>query len=662
MAFRQRNSSGFTRKSRRGNTAYAIGAAALAFGLVLAAMYAASDSPAEGQARAESDRQIADSTEPSAPEATQSPSSHSSAPAEPLDDSEPVLAASDKADETVAPEPVTTTAPVESKTQTPADRVKAHAEAGEFGRAIDVAQNIDDVRERAVLLKIVADAQVQAGEFAGAMHAIRRIPVPELRGDARGEKAMKESLAGGGSLADFQQLIDLIQNETSGPWMDIDSTGGSISSFDTGVRVDPNGRLAMLTQEDYEGRLEDLGRQARKADLNEEMAKSSSLRVVSLTRLEAEIARRLEQGLPVLTTMKNLAGLSAVKYVFVDPKTDELMIAGPAEGWKYTEAGIPIGEESGLPTLQLDDLVTVMRIFSPSGNQFFNCLIVPRQEGLKKLSEYVKRSNARGSLRPGAGVRNFARKCQQELGLQDAVFNGVPTDSRVARVILEADYRMKLIGIDKLDAGPNIPSYFDLLTPQMIQKNPPRLDALRWWMTMKYDAVLHSPSRTVFEIQGPSVQCLSENELVDQTGKRIHTGQADPVNRMFAKNFTQHYAELAQRDLVFADLKNIFDLALVAALVNREKLVAQTERGYGVFGNRGEFETEKFEPPQTVMSVVKHKVYGGKEVIVQVAGGVRADLAAVLEDDKIYREASRLDSMQQEAPELPEGRWWWDVK
>ena len=96
---------------------------------------------------------------------------------------------------------------------------------------------------------------------------------------------------------------------------------------------------------------------------------------------------------------------------------------------------------------------------------------------------------------------------------------------------------------------------------------------------MKYDAVLHSPSRTVFEIQGPSVQCLSENELVEKDGNRIHTGKADPVNMLFAQNFTQHYAELAQRDLVFADLKNIFDLSLVAALMMRERLITNTEQG-----------------------------------------------------------------------------------
>ena len=56
----------------------------------------------------------------------------------------------------------------------------------------------------------------------------------------------------------------------------------------------------------------------------------------------------------------------------------------------------------------------------------------------------------------------------------------------MARVIAEADYRMKLIGIDKVDAGPNIPSFFDLL-PLNLQQNPPAMDALRFKSTTSVD-------------------------------------------------------------------------------------------------------------------------------------------------------------------------------
>ena len=56
------------------------------------------------------------------------------------------------------------------------------------------------------------------------------------------------------------------------------------------------------------------------ADLNEDMARESSLRLVSLTRLETEVAKRIAEGQPVIQTMKHLAGLSQIQFVFVYPE------------------------------------------------------------------------------------------------------------------------------------------------------------------------------------------------------------------------------------------------------------------------------------------------------------------------------------------------------
>ena len=77
----------------------------------------------------------------------------------------------------------------------------------------------------------------------------------------------------------------------------------------------------------------------------------------------------------------------------------------------------------------------------------------------------------------------------------------------------------------------------------------------------------------------------------------------------------------------------------------------------------GEYMTARYEPPKTVPSVAKHRVYNGKHIVVQVAGGVRADLMAVVKDQHIVRMAPRLDRVaeQGKAPQLPHGRWWWDA-
>jgi hypothetical protein len=540
----------------------------------------------------------------------------------------------------------------------PAQRVNEHLAAGEFGPALDQAAAVADPQQQAELLKQVATAQFQAGAPAAAQATLQRMPT-------RGAGQPQSPLSGGG--ANPQELIQLIQEIPGSLWVDQDGSGGTISVYGLlnnntgGVKVAPNGILSRVTTKDTTGHLAALGVEVRKANLNEDMAQPSRLRLVSLSRLEQEVAQRLTDGLPIPESMAQFAGLSQVQYVFLDTRSHDIIIGGPAEAWQYNAEGQPVGVTSGRPTLQLDDFVTVLRTFA-RGDADFGCTINTREEGVKALQEYVQQSLARGPLSAGAGVRSFVSQLQRKLGKQDVIVWGVPNDSRVARVIVEADYRLKLIGIDKLDVGKAVPSYFDLL-PLNLQKDPPAMEALRWWLTMKYDAVSHSPDRTVFEIQGASVRCLSENQMLTAEGKHLPTGKAEATNRMFAENFTSHYGDLARQSLVFADTQNVFDLALVAALIRHEKLESRADVEFGVFAQSGLYRPARYAVPHEIDSVVNHRVYNGRDIVVQVAGGVRGDLLAVVQDKDVAKESTKLTEVapQAAAPQLPAGRWWWDA-
>lgn len=542
----------------------------------------------------------------------------------------------------------------------PAVQVRAHLAAGEFGQAQVVAGQVQNAAQRDALFGEVAAAQLAVGDTFGATRTASRITSGGGRLMVEGQAAQQVSLKGGFG-ADFQPLMDLIQQETSGPW-DADEPGtGTISSFDSGVRVDPHGVLSRVTKEEKTGRLEALGIRARQADLNPDIAAASQLRMVSLTRLEKEVARRLEAGETVVESMKQLAGLSQIQYVFVYPEENEIVLAGPAEGWRYNESGMPVGQTTGKPTLQLDDLVTVMRTFSQGGQNLFGCSIDPKAEKLAELKTFVEASQKSGPL-DAAKVRGWTQKIGQTLGKQDISIYGVPRDSRVARVILEADYEMKLVGIGKVEGGSNVPSYFELLA-----KNPAAsagtLDALRWWMTIKSDEVLHSADHNAFEIRGTSVLCQSENQFLTQTGQRVSTGKAEPINQQFAQNFTKNFADLAAREHVFADLEGVFDLALTAALIEREGIEQRIEWNGGVFAANGGYKTASYGVPKEVDTVVNHRVYNGKDIVVQVAGGVRVDVSAAMEEAG-SKESATLSGVASTAKPsaLPEGRWWWDAK
>ncbi|AMV22742.1 DUF1598 domain-containing protein [Planctomyces sp. SH-PL14] len=544
-----------------------------------------------------------------------------------------------------------------------AARVRGFIAAGEFGSALNAAESAKDPAQRNALIREVAETQLALGDTFGAVRSASRYTSGPARVATEGQAAQQDSLKGGFG-ANFQPLMDLIQQETggvTGPW-DADEPGtGTISSFESGVRVDPQGILSRVSREEKSGRLEALGIRAREADLNPDIAAVSKLRMVSLTRLEKEVARSIEAGEPVVESMRQLAGLSEIQYVFVYPEAGEVVLAGPAEGWRYNESGMPVGTGSGKPTLQLDDLVTVLRTFSEGGQNIFGCSIDPKADKLKEVKSFVEASQAKGPLEPSQ-VRGWAQKIGQTLGRQDISIYGVPQDSRVARVILEADYEMKLIGIGKVEGGSNVPDYFELL-----RKNPAAaagsLDALRWWLSIKSDEVLHSPDHSAFEIRGTSVRCQSENQFLTETGKRVQTGKAEPVNQQFAKNFTEHFADLAQREHVFADLEGVFDLALTAALIEREDVDGRIGWDRGVFAPGGAYQTARFGTPKEVDTVVNHRVMNGKDVVVQVAGGVRVDVASAMEAAG-QKESAALSGVATTArpSELPEGRWWWDAK
>ena len=542
------------------------------------------------------------------------------------------------------------------------NQVAAHLEFGEFQRAATLARQADDELVQSQLLNLVADAQMKAGDFAAALGSIRTMPDYQERQIASSEYSRQQALAGGAQ-ADFDSLIMLIQSETNGMWEEVDGTGGTITEFEQGVRVEPSGVLRKLTSKEHSGRLEELGIQAREALLNDDIATVADMRVISLTRLEQAVSKRLSEGRAPTVSMRLLGGLTKIENVFVYPEDGEIVLAGSAESWKYNDNGVAIGEVSGRPVLQLDDFVTILRSFSASRQKFFSCSINPRQEGLKQLKDYVAATSNR-PLSPGR-VRGWTNSLQQKLGMQDIVYSGIDPESRVARVIIEADYRMKLIGIGKYDFAKAvaIPSIFDLMTAQ--EQKASKLDALRWWLTMKYDAVLHTADENGFEFVGSSVLCQSENQLLNDLGQQVQTGKSEGSNLTFAQKFTQQYAELAKQDVVFADLQNVFDLALVAAILRHEGAAERAGWDFGSFSNDGAYLITRFNAPTEVESVVNHRVFRGRDIVVQVAGGVRVDLAAVLDNEAVTRQGVRIVASAEKArsdEDLSDRRWWWDAE
>ena len=147
----------------------------------------------------------------------------------------------------------------------------------------------------------------------------------------------------------------------------------------------------------------------------------------------------------------------------------------------------------------------------------FGCSITPRQENLAAVQDFLRES-AQRSLKPSERDR-WLTTLRQRLGRQDIQVHGIDPRSRAARTIVEADYHMKLIGMGIAEGTLGVTSYLDSVQLGA-DGAPPAMDVLRWWFTLDYESLLATPQRNAFELRGPGVKVLSENELLAERGRR----------------------------------------------------------------------------------------------------------------------------------------------
>lgn len=508
-------------------------------------------------------------------------------------------------------------------------------------------------------MRMSARAAAESGDFVTAATLLR--DASRLSGDdavAERAEGLAERLEGGGGQADFGELIALIQEQTSPPaeWSDNDGQGGTISTFAQGVFLGGPAVLASVALRGDESRLDQVAIEASRANTNRDVRMPSSLRLVSLTQLERHLAELTASGQQIPDDVRHLAGLSRIQYLMTYPETGDVVIGGPASDWVTDAAGRSMSVADGRPVLQLDDLAVLSRTFSADGQSFFMCSIDPKQEQVQAVNDYVREHRRALNKRTAA---QFTRQLEKMLGLQNVIVQGIPADSRVAKVIVDADYRMKQIGIGDVQGAPGMKSYFDLLS-RAEQRGSGSMDALRWWMAVGHESIQMSASGEAFEFSGRSVRCLAEDQIVNADGTREGAGEAQGANAEFARLFTQHFEALAAEDAVFADLQNVFDLAMVTALLSSQGLTEAAHLESSAFQT---LPVEPSDVPAELMTSAAWRVYSGRHVVVQVAGGVRADMAAVVRDADCFQESEELGKTTTDASPIGHGAdaWWWDA-
>ncbi len=367
----------------------------------------------------------------------------------------------------------------------------------------------------------------------------------------------------------------------------IGAVGGVVIQIDGVVRdatVDQRTALAKLRREEF---------QQPPSDLN----RAVEIRKISLRALEAACQHYLtENSGKVPDEIKYLGGLQRVQYVFVYPEQNDIVLAGPAEGWKIDDAGNVVGETTGHPVLQLDDLVVALRTVTSAREGGISCSINPTAAGMKALNAVLEQQRQSGQQLNRAVLEP---KMQQAFGPQEIALTGVPASSHFARVLVAADYRMKRLAMN-LDPSPvrGLPSYVEMLKgdPSEVKNVNPR-----WWMACNYEPVAKSDDNLAWELRGQGVKCLTENDVIAGDGNAQATGQASPIAQKWADTMTEKFDALAAKEPIFGELRNVMDLCVVAAIIDQYDLTSQAGCSLPLLSGSGsELTPEHWFAPKTV--------------------------------------------------------------
>lgn len=524
-------------------------------------------------------------------------------------------------------------------------------ESGELDQAEQTAEQLADERLRQKWLYELARRRSEGGDYNRAVRLVGQMGNDRLRTAALDQIVQAR---GGATMADFDPLIELMQNTVvPDAWL---ANGGTadIQPFAAGVLVD------VRTIDPVGGGDPAIGQLATRASRHRpsgaagqpEPRGPSARRYVSLVELERQIQLRGAMGLPPTPGMYALAGLWRIDAVYVDEDHRDIVLVGPADDWTWNPQTQTCETPSGSPVLRLDDLVAVLRTVL-LGPGHFSCSINPLPENLQRTAEFVQQQGNK-TLRPGERSR-WLGGLREALGQQQVELKGVDRKWHVSKVLFIADHHMKQIGMGLADGVEGVPSYLDLIQVPP-GEGPPPMDVLRWWFTLADQPIHSDPQHRIFHLPDHRVRVLSENELLTLQGQRVHTGQADKWNREFAENFTRHFPQLAQRYPLYAELDQVFQLALVAGILRHQHWPDRI--GWHVMHWRDDrrFPLPADGPPQRTDSIVHHRKVGGF-VFAGASGGVVVQPVQWLQEGRLrtdYQLAAPGDAR------TAGSSWWWE--
>ena len=383
-----------------------------------------------------------------------------------------------------------------------------------------------------------------------------------------------------------------------------------------------------------------------------EMAAPTGLRMISLRGLEAAIADAVQNHQGVLPDeVKYLAGLQRIQYILVYPEQNDIILAGPGEGWKIDDQLHVVGVTTGKPVLQLDNLLTAMRSVNAPQPERISCSIDPTAQGVANYNTKLQQLSR-------AGVRNpriLGPQLKRAMGNQVVSINGVPGSSHFARVMLAADIRMKQIAMEISGHGSRVLPGFISSARNSVSITNSNINP-RWWLACNYEPVATDGQGLAWEIRGQGVKAMTETEVFQDNQGPAKAAQQDPAAQKWATMMTERYDTLSKADPIFGELRNIMDMCVAAAVIRSNRLQEQAniELPY-LLGKTKSISPQTWFTPRHVSTETSF-IKSTRGLVITASGGVDIDYLTPTQNPEISASIKKIwDKVEASSSG---GSWW----
>lgn len=354
---------------------------------------------------------------------------------------------------------------------------------------------------------------------------------------------------------------------------------GFIGNTAPGVVLDADGTVRRREADTRD----EMANMRARAKAAADAAKNEQLAFVSIPKTLAAAKAAKDAGKDVPADLLYLGGLTQIKFLFVYPETNDLVVAGPAEPWVVVDKDHAFGKKTGRPVMRLDDLVVAIRTVRNVGPGVFGCALDPDPNSVKAAEQAIA-ENATKSR--GERMKAMAAA----IGPQKVRIFGTAADTRFAFACVAADYELKRYGLGLAQSPvPNIGNGVDNT----------RSAANKFWFELKFEPILVSPDGLGYGLRGPRLGVKAGGFDFDPRG-------ATEKAVAFAKRMDQNVEALAAAQPLFSDLQNLADLTVVAALIDRDRLANKVGWDNSWVYDDKAFPVERVGTPKNAATLVNY--------------------------------------------------------